>query len=126
MKIVLSGLPKGEKLYLVDAECEWNEHSDRLFSEEDGEYSLQLNAQPGEEFKLFVLCEVEDRFRVENALKQVGVAVTGIGDSSKISTEKWRVWFYFHNLPTTGSGVYVNNLWPDKEEGYSIKLYPEE
>jgi len=82
MKIVVSGLLEGLELYLVDATTGWDESSDHLFAEENGEYSLQLDAQTDAQFKLIALCDTDDRFRVADALKKACVVVTGEGNES--------------------------------------------
>ncbi len=124
MKIVLSGLQEGMELYLVDAATGWNESSARLFTEDNGEYSLQLNVTAGDQFKLFALCEIDDRIRVAVALKKACVMVTGEGNQSPIDAKKWRVWFLLPTLPTEGEGVWANNVW--STVGHCVTLYPEE
>ena len=105
----------GLNIYLVDNSTNWDSVPERQFEESpEGGYTLELEAQPGEEFKFYVLCKDEENERliVEKALKQLkSVVVTGIGDPAPGLDGMWRIWFFTKNVPIIGAHPFINNVW---------------
>lgn len=112
IRLCIRGLPTTAAIHIVGSTIGWGlglKYPSPL--DEEGETVLIFDPKSiGIDFKHFVLCGVEERQQVLDAIKNGGYDVTGTGDQYG---EKWRIWFLLTDYPTFGDGVYKNNTFTE-------------
>lgn len=107
--LFLSGL----ELYLVDDASNWEAEASRQMQEvpEGGVYTLNVVGEAGKPYKMFAVVDGSEEYKhIFEVLNQIG-RVTGWGDVYPDGSGRIRLWFLLDGQPSTGSGVYANNLW---------------
>ena len=107
IELRLPGLPTGATLQIVGSTIGWDQGVEYPDPDEEGQTALEVDPDVvGVDFKHFVLCDINERQQVLDAVKNSGYTVTGTGDQYY---GKWRIWFLLTDYPTFGDGVYKNN-----------------
>ncbi|GMR19374.1 MAG: hypothetical protein BMS9Abin34_511 [Patescibacteria group bacterium] len=105
--ICIRSLPPTATIHIVGTNIGWDRGLEYPDPDEEGRTALEVGPDTvGIDFKHFVLCGINERQQVLDAVKNSGYAVTGTGD---MYGAKWRVWFLLADYPTFGEGVYTNN-----------------
>jgi hypothetical protein len=123
-KVVLTDLPPGLEIFLVDDSTEWKPSATRKFDEREVddkkvEYVINLEAKTGAEFKTLVRCNGTHEYReARKALIEAGFEVTGWGSVSEDGWGYVLQWINFPAdvMPVVNPGVYANNRWNNQHK----------